>query len=238
MQITVSKPGFEVLKNVSTDTAKFLELCGRVCYKSEDRITDDSAEKFVRMLRKSGHESVLEHASATVILIGSRSMSHQLVRHRLNSFSQESQRFCNYGRLGFQVICPPKIGVLPDTYYYDSQWPHCFWTNEKLTATANINSLQHHWLQKRIQEYEEYLTYVEAGIPPEDARECLPNATKTEVVTTCNLRQWRHIFAERALNPKAQWQIRGITQGILREFASRLPCVFEDQLEQLNNAKN
>src|SRR5574340_239917 len=234
MHITVVRPGYKVIKNVGTTTAKFLELCGRVCYGCEDRITDASAETFVRMLRKSGDESVLEHACATVQIIGSRSMSHQLVRHRIGtSFSQESQRYCNYGRLGFQVICPPKIGLPPDTYYYDLQWPSIFWLDAELTAAVNINVLQHHWLQKRVQEYQEYISYVEDGIPPEDARECLPNATKTEIVTTCNLRQWRHIFAERALNPKAQWQIRGIMQGILREFASRLPCVFEDQLEQL-----
>lgn len=231
MLITVVEPSFEILA-MPSNALELLERAGRTCYKSEDRITEESAKRFVKMLRDSGHESVLEHASATVKIICSRSCSHQLVRHRIASFSQESQRYVNYNKKGFQVICPSKIGIPAGEYYFNGFCPIDkvrFYTDASLqTKEIPLVGLQGIWLKNRIENYWEYLFWLDRGIPPEDARECLPNATKTEVVTTMNLRMWRHVFQERALNPKAQWQIREIMLGILKEFQTRIPVVFDD----------
>lgn len=238
MLITVVEPSFEILTNLTAESTKFLELAGRVCYKSEDRITEESADRFVRMLRDSRHESVLEHISASVRIIGSRSMSHQLVRHRLASYSQESQRFCNYGQKGFQVVCPKVLGLEAGEYYFNRLVSmRTFYKDKECLCKHTIPLNQAKiWLDGRASDYMEYLYYLGGGFSPEDARECLPNATKTEIVMSCNLRQWRHIFEERALNKHAQSQIRGIMSGILNKFAQALPAVFEDQLTRLLGA--
>lgn len=186
-------PGFE----------KLIEIAGRTCYKSEEKITDESAGKFIRSIIRRGHESVIEHLSITYRIICSRACSHQLVRHRIAAYSQESQRYCDYGKLGFQIIVPP--GLTPDA---------------------------HHWLEMGAKKsYSEYLGLRERGAPPEDARFLLPNCCKTEVVTTFNLRQWRHVLRERGLNKHAQWEIRGIMLGILDELYQLLPNVFGDLKE-------
>lgn len=237
MLITVVNPYIEVLTPLDDAHLKLIELAGRTCYKSEDKITSQSATKFVEMLRKNGHESVLEHISASVRVVGSRSMSHQLVRHRLASYSQESQRFCSYGRKGYQIICPPKINLTCGPYYFDEDFPETFFMDSEYLEQYPKNwftGISRHWLSSRVYNYLEYLYYLEAGIPPEDARECLPNATKTEVVMTANLRQWRHVFEERALNKHAQWQIRALMQYVLIEFGKALPSVFGDQLLKIN----
>jgi len=129
-------------------------------------------------------------------------MSHQLVRHRIASYSQESQRYCNYGKKGFQVILPPSVAE----------------SIEALTV----------WEPQIHAAYGAYLDLLEKGIKPEDARSVLPNATKTEVVTTYNLRQWRWVFGQRALNAHTQWQIKGIMMGLLRKMYTLAPVLFED----------
>jgi thymidylate synthase (FAD) len=232
MNIHIFKPGFEILSPFK-GLLERIELAGRTCYKSEHRITQDSANKFVRMLCKNGHESVLEHASVTVKIIGSRDMSHQLVRHRIGAFSQSSQRFVAY-KNGIDFICPESIGV-PSGIYYIGEYNqgggthYSFYQDAKTTQIwAPDNLLQYRWMQGRASDYSEYLSYLDHKIKPEDARSVLPNATKTEVVTTFNLRQWRHVFRERALNPTAQEQIRRIMLGILEVFKIELPAAFED----------
>ena len=238
MKITVIEPGFELISPLN-GLIELVERAGRVCYKSEDRITNGSAAQFVRAIRKSGHYSVLEHASISVVIWGDRAMSHQLVRHRIGvAFSQESQRYVNYGKKGFQVVSPPSIGVPAGEYYIDEKTFNddkpFIYEAENCKVYSPLKSKHHYWLKHRFEDYLEYLVWLKEGIPPEDARSCLPNATKTELATTFNLRQWRHVFEERALNKQAQWQIKGIMQNILRLFALELPCVFEDQLEALN----
>lgn len=204
MEISIVKPSFQILTPVKQiKTFPYLiEQAGRTCYKSEEKITKVSHKRFIRMLIKSGHESVLEHCVITARLIGDRSMSHQLVRHRIAAYSQELQRYCDYSKKGFQVICPPKI--------------------------SNSNPEFDTWKKCIAMCYVEYLALLAAKIPPEDARSVLPNATKTEVVTTFNLRQWRHVFRERALNKRAQWQIKVIMLDGLIQFRKLLPVVFED----------
>lgn len=187
---------------------KLLESFGRTCHKSEAEIKEGSADHFVdKYLIKMGHESVLEHCSISARFICDRSASHQLVRHRIGSFSQESQRFCDYSKEGIQVICPPSIQK--DEQLFE-QW--------KQTVAD---------LEKR------YRTLLEAGIPPEDARSVLPNCTKTEVIATFNLRMWRHLFEQRALNPKAQWQIRELMTDLLKQMNSMLPIVFQDLQQKI-----
>jgi len=192
------------------DFPRRLELAGRTCYKSEDKITPESNQRFIEKIRDSGHHSVLEHCSVTVKIVGDRSMSHQLVRHRIAAYSQESMRYCDYTRDKFgrlQVICPPKI-------------------DEATTAR---------WIWEKAVEhaYQAYKDLRAAGVPAEDARSALPQATKTEVVTTFNVRQWRHVFEHRALNPRAQWQIRRLLGGVLLSVSAAAPALFGDLTTRL-----
>jgi thymidylate synthase (FAD) len=219
MMIEIVNPGFKwsdlsIEKMPSIE--KHLERCGRVCYKSEDKITPESSERFVRNICRNKHESVLEHEVLTAHITCSRSCSHQLVRHRLAAYSQESQRYCNYGRSdGLRVICPPSIGLAPGQYHIDEMSMRK-WDNKQLR-----------WLACMEMCYVEYLVALDEGIKPEDARYVLPNACKTEVVTTFNLRQWRHVLKTRC-DSHAQWEIRGVMDEIRRELIWRLTSVFED----------
>lgn len=183
---------------------KFLERCGRVCYKSECKITPDSAKKFVSTLLKSKHESVIEHFSFTVRFICDRGVSHEIVRHRLASYSQESTRYCDYGKSGeIQVIKP--IGLKDEKAL-------CLW-------------------ETAIEEAEyAYTTLRELGISPQIARSVLPNALKTELVMTANLREWRHFFRMRCA-PDAHPQMRQITIPLLKECRQMLPVIFEEGLQ-------
>ena len=111
----IIKPSYEIIDTLDeTEILKKIELCGRVCYKSEDKITENSAREFVKQIIKAGHESVLEHFSFSVRFITDRGISHEIVRHRLASYSQESTRYCNYGNDKFNgeitVVEPHQIG--------------------------------------------------------------------------------------------------------------------------------
>lgn len=213
MIVTVVEPDVEILTDLDGAT-EFLEACGRTCYRSQERITEGSADKFVRMICRNQHESVLEHVNVTARFTCSRACSHQLVRHRIGSYSQESQRYVNYAKKGYEVICPPSIGVPPGEY------------NDGLTLQGTV--VQQEWLNACYYACSVYEALLEAGANPEDARYVLPNAMKTEIVATYNLRTWRHIFKERALNKKAQWEIRDLMLGVFRDLRAELPSVFED----------
>lgn len=216
--ITVVKPTWEWLslsESKMDGIVRHLEECGRTCYRSEDRITAVSADKFVRKICRNNHESVLEHESLTARIVCSRACSHQLVRHRIAAYSQESMRYCNYGKRGLMVICPPSIGVPVGDY-------SMYYMYDTLTRR------QQDWVKAVDFAYEEYQRELQEGVRPEDARFILPNATKTEVVATYNLRMWRHVFKERALNSHAQWEIRDVFADILANLAWRLPSVFGD----------
>jgi len=210
---------------------RLLERAGRTCYRSEDKIVDgESAEGFIQGIIKRGHESVIEHAVISARIICDRSTSHQLVRHRLAAYSQESQRYCDYGKKGCQVICPPAIGVPLGSYH--SEWfENCGHLVFDDNGEVKFNQTQLGWLVTVEQCYDSYLHLRDAKIRPEDARSVLPNAVKTEVFSTFNLRVWRHIFRERGLNNHAQWQIRGIFRELLDKFVVELPAVFGDLLE-------
>jgi len=224
--ITIVKPSWDFISNRPFDGMDVhLEKCGRTCYKSEDCITGHSAEKFVRKICKNNHTSVLEHQSVSVRIICSRACSHQLVRHRLAAYSQESQRYCNYGKKGFQFIAPPCIELLPGEYATD----HYDWYlyPDEGEAILIPETVRHAYLDSLQYARDNYMLLSER-MPPEDARYLLPNASKTEIVVTMNLRMWQHVFRERALNEHAQWEIRGIFQDIFEQFYFQLPSVFGD----------
>jgi thymidylate synthase (FAD) len=185
--------GEQILRN--------LERYGRTCYKSEDKITPDSARKFVASILASGHESVIEHEKVTVRVICDRGVTHEIVRHRIASYSQESTRYCNYRSHGVQVI-EPFFFVGDDTKY--QIWLSAMHACEKA-----------------------YHALIEVGATPQEARTVLPNSLKTEIVITYNLREWRLFFTQRC-SKRAHPQMREITIPLLREFQLRIPVIFDD----------
>ena len=177
-----------------------IELSGRICYKSESRITSDSAAKFIRMLLDRGHESVIEHASATLHIITDRGVSHELVRHRIASYSQESTRYCNYGKANeITVIEPPGLDA-----HRRSEW---YGVCEECEAV--------------------YMLLVDCQVPPQIARSVLPTCLKTELVATCNFREWRHFLRLRTAKA-AHPQMRELAWMIAGELVRIAPTVFSD----------
>lgn len=185
-----------------------LERAGRVCYKSENNITEESSKKFIGNIIKLEHESVLEHEIITVIATTSRSVSHQLVRHRIASYSQESQRYCNYNKDKFNneitFIHPKKL--IKGTKLYRA-W-------ERMMESAEFT----------------YFNLLEMGAKPEDAREVLPNSTKTEMVVTMNMRAWRHFLKIRTAKDSDP-KIQELANLILKEFKQQIPVIFDDIYE-------
>ena len=192
-----------------------LERIGRVCYKSEGNIKDGSAEKFIAGILKRGHESVIEHESITVSVICDRGVTHEIVRHRIASYSQESTRYCNYSQDKFanQITCID----LATGFGYDL-------SNEKDLAKYEV------WKSACEAAEAHYFKLLELGASPEEARSVLPNSLKTEIVMTMNLREWRHFFRLRSAK-RAHPQMREVSDMILKEFAERFPLFFADILE-------
>lgn len=187
---------------------KKIEAVARTCYKSEGKIKDGSAEKMVAALIKSGHEAMLEHASVTVKFVVDRGISHELVRHRLASFAQESTRYCNYSKddFGSEITF-----IIPDYLEYKSEG----WNT---------------WKQSMKQAEDTYFKLLDIGLTPQEARAVLPNSLKTEVVMTANLREWRHFFKLRALGTtgKPHPQMLEVTIPLLEDMKNLIPVVFDD----------
>jgi len=206
------KPSFEILtpKETMQNMLQRIEAAGRTCYKSEDRITSSSAEKFIAMLLNRGHESVLEHEIISVRIICDRGISHELVRHRIASFSQESTRYCDYaGELEF--IIPPWINATTDE---NGDINEIFVGAARMWETALEDCTYWYELLRK------------TGWKPEQARSVLPNSLKTEIVMTCNLREWRHFFKLRT-TPAAHPQMREIAIPMLAEFQQQIPIIFD-----------
>lgn len=192
---------FEII-STALEPLQLIEQAGRTCYKSEHKITDDSAAKFVAMLLKRGHHSVIEHAGATARIITNRGVTHELVRHRLCSFSQESTRYVNYGGEDIEFIKP-------------------VWHNGFEDAAS-------HMFDRACREAEGYYkNLLQLGWRPEQAREVLPNSLKTEIIVTANLREWRHIFKLRT-SKAAHPQMRALMLDGLRQFQEAVPVLFDD----------
>lgn len=224
----------EYYTNWDSNALRLIEKVGRVSRKSEGRISEGSAEPFVRKWAVEAiHEGMLEHVVFTARFVGSRAMSHQLVRYRIASHLQESQRYCDYSkgnvrRLG--VVIPPSI---LDTRDGDIvRWDEESEGIVKYTKDASFPielkklSSESIYLEELLDAYWCYLRLREVGIKAEDARYVLPNATKTEVYVTMNLRQWRHVFETR-LNPRAQWEIRKCVRDVYEYFKRKCSVLVE-----------
>lgn len=189
--------GLQILKN--------LEQIGRVCYKSEDKITDESYIAFLTRIVNSGHESVIEHEKVTVKVICDRGISHELVRHRIASYSQESTRYCNYAKEKFGQEL---TFVRP-----------FFW--DETTQQFEI------WKQAMQCAENSYMELLRLGATPQEARSVLPNSLKTEIVMTMNMREWRHFFRLR-MSPAAHPQMREVSSILLKEFLDTIPILFDE----------
>lgn len=187
---------------------RFIELVGRTCYKSEDKITSGSAEKFVKGLIEKGHTAMIEHVTITVKFVCDRGVSHELVRHRLASFAQESTRFCNYVDSRFEN----SITVIKPCFWDETQEEFDLWFRSMKSAEAA------------------YIRLIHAGASPQEARSVLPNSLKTEVVVTMNIREWRHFFNLRAIGTTGapHPQMRQVARMAFDMFKENWPAFFSD----------
>lgn len=192
-----------------------IERAGRTCYKSEDKAEHGSDERFVSMLLKRGHESVLEHVSATVRVVCDRGVSHEIVRHRIASYSQESTRYCDYNDGGIAFVIPPWVNISPTVFNIIEDSPLVYDTMDAF------------WLMSMRDAAKSYEHLRKLGWRPEQARSVLPNSLKTEMVITMNFREWRHFFKLR-LAPAAHPQMRELAWLILAELRVKVPVVFEE----------
>ncbi len=205
----IIRPDVELITPLDGDTIlKRIEECGRVCYKSEGKITEDSAPEFVRHILERGHEAVLEHCSFTAKFICDRGVSHEIVRHRLASFCQESTRYCNYskGKFGEEITV-----IAP-----------CFWKEDSVEWAA--------WANLCSKAEDTYIDLVRSGASPQEARSVLPNSLKTEVVMTANIREWRHFLRLRC-SPAAHPQMREVALILLEKLHAAIPVLFDDLWE-------
>lgn len=194
--------------SMTPNPLELIEIAGRNCYKSEDRITDESAHEFIRRAIKAGHLSICEHASATVRIICDRGISHEIVRHRLASYSQESTRYARYSDKKFGS----EITVIKPLF-----WEPC---------TPEYTQ----WELSMLESEQRYMNLINLGAKAEQARSVLPNSLKTEIVMTANFREWKWIFHERC-QKAAHPQIREIMLPLLKEMYERIPVVFDDEYE-------
>ena len=183
-------------------------LAARLCYSPADidelqeRLTGADTTAFLDKIMSLGHHSVLEHASFTFGIDGlSRAASHQLVRHRIASYSQQSQRYVSHAQR-FDAVIPDSIAVRPELL---------------AQFEAQLQAL-----------HDCYRTLVEAGVPAEDARYILPNATETKIIVTMNARELRHFFALRCCE-RAQWEIRAMAVKMLIAVRPVAPAFFRDE---------
>jgi thymidylate synthase (FAD) len=201
MSVKIVKPSIEVLDYIDGNLLlRKIEAAGRTCYKSEHKITENSAPDFVRNIIKNGHETVIEHEKVTVRVICDRGVSHEIVRHRIGSYSQESTRYCDYeGEMQFIDIQP----------HFKNEQSKLIWRKLMVECSAVYDTLRN------------------IGEAPQLARSVLPNSLKTDIVITFNLREWRHFFKLRT-SKKAHPQMREVACLILKEFKTLIPVVFED----------
>lgn len=211
----IVEPSYEILTDISENGEKelrFIEKVARTCYKSEPKTgTFEETKLFVKGLIDRGHLAMIEHSMLSVKFICDRGISHEIVRHRLASFAQESTRWCNYSKDRFNGI-----GVIrPD------------FSNLKLSKEGE-DTLYYVW-QKQCEQAEElYLKMTENGtISPQQSRSILPTCLKTELVMTTNYREWRHFFKLRTAKD-AHPQVRALSSALLKELQNRIPIIFDD----------
>jgi len=191
---------------------KRIEAAGRICYKSEHKITDDSHEKFIRNIIKSGHESVIEHEKLTVVVTCDRGVSHEIVRHRIASYSMESTRYCNYADDRFNN----ELTFIKPFFWRENSELYGIWEEQMRSAESA------------------YLKMLELGASPQEARSILPVSLKTEIAVTMNMRSWRN-FLKLRTDKASHPQMREIALPILKKFKEILPPIFEDIEYIMNN---
>lgn len=202
----IIEPSVEIISPVNGKLIiNHIERCGRVCYKSEDKIAEGSAEKFIAGIIKRGHESVIEHFNITMKFIVDRGVSHEIVRHRLASYSQESTRYCNYLKDGFGS----EITVIKPLFFKEGTESWCCWKNSCEEAEAA------------------YFELLGFGCSPQEARSVLPNSLKTELIATMNLRELRH-FLKLRTSPAAHPQMREVAIQLLKMMKEKIPVLFDD----------
>jgi thymidylate synthase (FAD) len=186
-----------------SEILQHIERAGRTCYKSEDKITDDSASKLIKLLIKNNHLSPLEHMSISVRFICDRGVSHELVRHRIAAYSQSSTRYCNYskGKFGHEIT------VIRPLFWHEKSIEYKDWK----------------YAMESAEKY--YFNLLRYGARPEEARSVLPNSLKTEIVMTCNLREWMHVFKQRC-DKAAHPQMREIMLPLRDELRKKMPVLF------------
>lgn len=211
----IVKPSWKMSAMTEGEPAKLmkhLEAMGRICYQSEDATTDDSYKQFLRTIIERGHEAVLEHATVTAIIICDRGISHELVRHRIASYCQESTRYCNYnkGKFGEEITV-----IEP-----------CFWSEDDLKWAA--------WANLCSKAEDAYMDLLKMGATPQQARDVLPTSLKTQIAVTMNIREWRHFFRLRC-SPAAHPDMVALACRGLVEFYNRFPVLFEDVYQEVFN---
>lgn len=207
--MNIVKPGFEFLGEIDgIALLKNIERAKRVCYKSEDAITAESYIGAVRDLITRGHDAMLEHGSISVVVTCDRGVSHEIVRHRIASYAQESTRYCNYSKDKFNN----EITVIEPYFFHEGTVAYDAWYDGCTSAERA------------------YFDLLALGRTPQEARDVLPNSLKTEVVITMNPREWRHFFKLRACGSsgKPHPQMLEIAVPMLRAFQQKFPVIFDD----------
>lgn len=209
--------GFEIENTeVFNGMLERIEKAGRTCYKSEDRITKESAPKFVEMIIKRGHEAMLEHGGMiSVRFICNRGVSHEIVRHRIASFAQESTRYCNYNKdkFGSEITCISIEPMMSERI-------------EEIGCYRILEILEEHE-KAMIDAEKHYMRMIDLGCTPQEARSVLPESIKTEIVVSANPREWRAFFKLRVAGASHP-QMREITRPLLDEFKRLVPVLFDD----------
>lgn len=225
MKIIKAEFIIETPRVVFNNMLEAIELAGRTCYKSEPTGSYRNTKKFVEKIIKNGHESVLEHQSFSVRFICDRGVSHEIVRHRIASYSQESTRYCNYASNKFGR----EITVIQPCWF-ETDWSDMAIENEsEEQSKKRCEGYTPEFIWYRAMKDAEiaYFGLLEKGWSPQQARSVLPNSLKTEIVVTMNLREWRHFFKLRC-SSSAHPQMRELTMPLLAEMKERLFVVFND----------
>ena len=202
----IVEPKVEIITPINgEEILKHIEKVGRVCYKSESNIDDSSAEKFVSGIIKRGHEAVIEHFNITVKFTTDRGVSHQLVRHRIASYAQESTRYCNYSKekFGDEISVVKPVDIKEGTKEYEE------WVRAMMCAETF------------------YMSLINTGCKAQTARSVLPTCTKTEIMVTMNLREWRHFIKLRS-SKASHPDIRVLAIDLLNQFKEKIPVIFDD----------
>lgn len=222
----IIEPYIKLEDNINgEEILKKIERIGRVCYKSENNIKEGSAERFVSNLINRHHESVLEHVSISVRVICDRGVSHEIVRHRLASYSQESSRYCNYSndKFGNELTF-----IKPCWFINSLDYLNKYAKDKTYENSEDLLEGEFDWINAMQSIEDNYFILIKDDEwTPEEARSILPNSIKTELVMTMNLREWRHFFKMRC-DKAAHPQMREIAYMILDTFKTNIPIIFDD----------